>query len=83
MLFRRINSTLLAMRDHIDSYLVLDTGSNDTTVATVSRKVTMHDNGLCFEDFFESWVHDESKSREGCKVRKGSVFGHSTVHAGW
>ncbi|BDA51191.1 hypothetical protein COCOBI_18-0670 [Coccomyxa sp. Obi] len=33
----RINSTLIAMRDHIDSYLVLDTGSNDTTVATVAE----------------------------------------------
>ncbi len=35
----RINSTLMAMRDHIDSYLVLDTGSNDTTAATVRRKL--------------------------------------------
>ncbi len=38
MLLYRINSTLLAMRDHIDSYLVLDTGSNDTTVETVRAR---------------------------------------------
>ena len=63
--WRRINATLHAMRPHIDSWLVLDTGSNDTTVAQVTQQTPriwvacsreLHRDATCR---FQGWLRSK------------------------